>query len=315
MNPRPALALTIVLAAARCVVAGPAADAPPATRPLPTLATPAVSPDGREIAFVNADAVWTVPAAGGDARVLVGGLPEAARPLYSPDGTKLAVVSTRNGRSGIYVADLTDASLTRLTYDETPPRLEAWSPDGRSVLFSTSAHQAGGATDVYRVPAGGGTPVPVIAAFYDGAYDAQPSPDGKTIAFCGGGLAGSQWWRHGHAHIDCESVWLTPAGPDAGKVCVRLTSDTEKNVWPMWAGGGKSVVFVSDKGGTENLWAADTLAVPTTRPTTRPTTARRRSRPPASSRTSPAAGCCGPASRPTGTRWRSSATAGCGRST
>ena len=37
---------------------------------LPSFAEPAVSPDGRELAVVSSGDIWTVPTAGGDARLL-----------------------------------------------------------------------------------------------------------------------------------------------------------------------------------------------------------------------------------------------------
>ena len=81
-----------ILPAVLLALAGPApADAP---APSPWLSQPAISPDGREIAFVSGGDIWTVPVAGGDARLLVSGPADDRRPLYSPDGRSLAFVST-----------------------------------------------------------------------------------------------------------------------------------------------------------------------------------------------------------------------------
>src|SRR4051794_35293164 len=73
---------------------------------LPSLSDPAISPDGREIAFVSGGDIWTVTAAGGDAHLLVTHPATESRPLYSPDGTKLAFVSTRTGAGNIYLLTL-----------------------------------------------------------------------------------------------------------------------------------------------------------------------------------------------------------------
>ena len=74
--------------------------------PRPSLSQPAMSPDGKEIAFVSGGDLWTVPATGGEAHLLVSDPAEEARPLYSPDGTKLAFTSTRTGAGDIYVLTL-----------------------------------------------------------------------------------------------------------------------------------------------------------------------------------------------------------------
>ena len=52
-----------------------------AVTPLPSLAEPALSPDGGEIAFVSGSDVWTVPAKGGQARLLVTDPATESRPL------------------------------------------------------------------------------------------------------------------------------------------------------------------------------------------------------------------------------------------
>ena len=73
---------------------------------LPSLSDPAISPDGREIAFASGGDIWTVAAAGGEAHLLVTHPATESRPLYSPDGTKMAFVSTRTGAGNIYVLTL-----------------------------------------------------------------------------------------------------------------------------------------------------------------------------------------------------------------
>ena len=73
---------------------------------LPSLSDPAISPDGKEIAFASGGDIWTVAASGGEAHLLVINPATESRPMYSPDGTKLAFVSTRTGAGNIYVLTL-----------------------------------------------------------------------------------------------------------------------------------------------------------------------------------------------------------------
>ncbi|HEX3868390.1 MAG TPA: hypothetical protein VHV78_16620, partial [Gemmatimonadaceae bacterium] len=87
------------LAIAPAATRGPTFDSAPLA-PAPArsaLSEPAISPDNREIAFVAGGDIWTVPAAGGEARLLVSNPAYDSRPLYSPDGTRLAFISTRTG--------------------------------------------------------------------------------------------------------------------------------------------------------------------------------------------------------------------------
>jgi tricorn protease len=227
------------------------------------LQQPAVSPDGREVAFVAAGGIWTVPTAGGDARPLVANLGDVLRPRYSPDGKRIAFVSNRTGNGDLYVLTLDTGELKRVTVDESPDRLDDWSPDGRFLYYSTGGHEVGATSDIYRVAIDGGTPMPVVAEPYGGDFYAAPAPDGHTVAFCGGGsMAAGQWWRHGHAHIDCCAIWTT----GDGKAFVRRTDDLSKHLWPMWSPDGHTLYCMSDADGNENL-----CAVPIDQPTSRPT--------------------------------------------
>jgi tricorn protease len=218
---------------------------------LPSYGEPAISPDGSEIAFVSGGDIWSVPAAGGDARLLVAHPATESRPLYSPDGKSLAFVSARTGNGDLYLLDFESGSTRRLTFDDGADQLDAWSRDGKWLYFSSTARDVGGLSDVYRVPAAGGTPMLVASDRYTAEYFAAPAPDGKSLAFAARGLALAQWWRHGHAHIDESQIWLLR---DDG-IYMPLTKDGAKEIWPMWSSDGRTLYFSSDRNGAENLWS------------------------------------------------------------
>lgn len=217
------------------------------------LAQPTLSPDGAEIAFVSGGDIWAVSADGGVARLLVSHEANESRPLYSPDGTKLAFVSNRGGSDDLYVLDLGTGAVRRLTWSDAAESLDAWSPDGRWLYFTTTAGDIGGMTDVQKVSVDGGTPVLVSGDPHTPEYFAAPSPDGRRIALNGRARMGfSQWWRNGHSHIDQAEVWLLEPGSPARYT--RLSEPGSKNLWPLWAEGGRAVVYMSDRSGAENLW-------------------------------------------------------------
>src|SRR5436190_8004611 len=174
----------------------------PARQPLYSFAEPGISPDGREIAFVSGGDIWSVPTAGGDARLLVANDATERRPLYSPDGQSLAFISSRTGGGDIYVMSLASGALSRVTYDDGPEQLDAWSPDSRWIYFSSTARDIGSMNDIFRVSRDGGTPMPVTDDLYVNEFGAAPAPDGQRFAFVGRGVASSQWWRNGSSHLD-----------------------------------------------------------------------------------------------------------------
>jgi dipeptidyl aminopeptidase/acylaminoacyl peptidase len=153
---------------------------------------PAVwSPDGRWLAFAanrlpDADwhpvtmDVWVIPATGGEPRCLTPQPGPATDPAWSPDATRIAfmghtddddfwgvrnlhvwVVPVNGGPARDLMPDFDRMAIPLMasdlndSHDTAPP---VWSRDGKTIYFQGSEH---GATHVYAVPAGGGTPRPL----------------------------------------------------------------------------------------------------------------------------------------------------------
>jgi len=218
---------------------------------LPSFAEPGISPDHSEIAFVSAGDIWTVPAVGGTARLLVSFGGAQSRPLYSPDGKKLAFTSSRTGNGDVYVVTLDGGDLKRLTYDDGLDQVEGWSPDGKFVYFVSNAKNIAGSSDIYRVSVDGGTPMPVVNERYVHQYESAVSPDGSRIAYVAGGFADSQWWRRGRSHMDESHIAIKSLSAENYET---VTPGGAKEMWPMWAPDGRTLYYVSDRTGNENLW-------------------------------------------------------------
>jgi tricorn protease len=213
---------------------------------------PAISPDASEIAFVSGGDIWTVSAKGGEARLLISHPDYESRPVYSPDGRYIAFNSTRSGNGDIYVLNIASGQLTRLTFDDAFDDLNAFSRDGKYIYFSTSSREIAGMRDVYRVRVDGGTPMPVSENRYLSEFFPMPSPDGKTLALTARGVASGQWWRKGHSHLDESEIWLMHEGKTT--TYTKVTEGGAKELWPMWSTDGKSLYYVSDKNGAQNLY-------------------------------------------------------------
>jgi hypothetical protein len=157
--------------------------------PLPSLAEPALSPDGSEIAFASGGDIWTVPSKGGQARLLVTDRATESRPLYSPDGSRLAFVSTRSGAANLYVLTLSTGKITRLTYADANEALDGWSRDGKWIYFTSGVNDVQRQGDIFRVSAAGGVPLEVSNERYLNEFQSAPSPDGKSIALMAKGIS------------------------------------------------------------------------------------------------------------------------------
>jgi hypothetical protein len=83
-------------------------------------------------------------------------------PAISPDGRQVAFTAGVNGRRQIFVRLLAGGSSARITNDESDHEFPRWSPDATSLVYFAPAgrNQAQGA--LWSIPALGGSPRRVI---------------------------------------------------------------------------------------------------------------------------------------------------------
>jgi Tol biopolymer transport system component/imidazolonepropionase-like amidohydrolase len=96
---------------------------------------PAISPDGRSVAFVALGDLYVMPI-GGSPQNLTRDAALDAEPAWSPDGRFLAWSSDRAGdRLDLWVRDMTTGGSRRLTRTANSAMGAAWSPDGARIAF------------------------------------------------------------------------------------------------------------------------------------------------------------------------------------
>jgi TolB protein len=95
-------------------------------------ASPSWSPDGRRIAFIQDFDLWVVGADGSDARHMSLGR-DADGVAWSPNGRELALVR----RADIQLIDADGRVMSQLTRNSVSESDPAWTPDGRSVAFTS----------------------------------------------------------------------------------------------------------------------------------------------------------------------------------
>src|SRR5688572_21076023 len=89
---------------------------PPTQEPIAGARMPALSPDGKQIAFVYRGDIWVASSKGGRATPLTQHIETDAYPLYSPDGKWVAFSSKRNGNWDIFVIPADGGRAKQLTW-------------------------------------------------------------------------------------------------------------------------------------------------------------------------------------------------------
>ncbi len=98
--------------------------------------SPAVSPGGRDVAFVFKDQVWLAKIDGSEKpQQLIHSNGQDSSLAWSPDGSALAFVSRRGDHSFIGVYRFADQSLVYLDPSVDHDTAPVWSPDGRQIAF------------------------------------------------------------------------------------------------------------------------------------------------------------------------------------
>ena len=110
--------------------------APPTNAPIVGARQPALSPDGKRLAFVYRGDIWVVDARGGRAQPITTHLDTDAMPIFSPDGNWLAFSSKRSGNWDIFVIPADGGNARQLTWHSGSDVPTGWSPDGKYILFS-----------------------------------------------------------------------------------------------------------------------------------------------------------------------------------
>ncbi|MFG2193630.1 amidohydrolase family protein [Streptomyces sp. NPDC048639] len=138
------------------------------------IADPALSPDGRTVAFRALNALWLLPVGGRPKKIAADGYFNAA-PDWAPDGRSLVYVSDRAGTANLWTYDVASGKTERLTDLPNAQLAPRWSPDGSRIAYQDES----GATWVLTVA--DGTVTQVVEALYQPGPPAW-SPDGKAIA-------------------------------------------------------------------------------------------------------------------------------------
>jgi Tol biopolymer transport system component/tRNA A-37 threonylcarbamoyl transferase component Bud32 len=221
---------------------------------------PAISPDGRTLAYVAGPP--------GRRRIYVrqidGGRPIALteagvamsqrRPDWSPDGSRIVFQAGQQGlgvrpetRTGaLYIVPaLGGAPMVLVSPRDGGVALTpAWSPDGSQVAYCS--HDS-----IRLVPASGGPPR-VLLKTSGTVHSPRWSPDGERLAY----VAGATFFALGEEQLGNTETSAIHVVDVATGVDRKITSGDWLDFNPWWTADGRGLIFVSGRSGGRDVYRA-----------------------------------------------------------
>jgi hypothetical protein len=123
---------------------------------------PSWSPDGKKLLF-HSDTqghydIYTISLDGTDLRRLTNSSNDEYRAIYSPDGKQIVYTVETKDNFGLFLMDSTGANQRPLT-SRPYSTSQAWTPDGKWILFQSYAGDNSNVQNLYFIHSTGGAPV------------------------------------------------------------------------------------------------------------------------------------------------------------
>ena len=211
---------------------------------------PAISPNGKTIAFSYQGDIFTVPSSGGTAKQITSNAAFDSYPVWSPDGNHIAFASNREGSIDVWVIDANGGIPKRVTTNSGSEYPLRWK-DNSTIMFKASIMPtaksiifAGSYPQVYTVGMDGGRP----KLFSDITMDALDINASGDVIYIDRKGYEDEWRKHHRSPIT-RDVWLK-----SGDSFRKLTTFDGEDRDPVWASDGKSFYYLSEQSGTLNIY-------------------------------------------------------------
>lgn len=211
---------------------------------------PAISPNGKTIAFSYQGDIFTVPSSGGTAKQITSNAAFDSYPVWSPDGNHIAFASNREGSIDVWVMDANGGIPKRVTTNSGSEYPLRWK-DNSTIMFKASIMPtaksiifAGSYPQVYSVGMDGGRP----KLFSDITMDALDINASGDVIYIDRKGYEDEWRKHHRSPIT-RDVWLK-----SGDSFRKLTTFDGEDRDPVWSADGKSFYYLSEQSGTLNVY-------------------------------------------------------------
>ena len=215
---------------------------------------PAISPDGKTIAFTYKGDLYRVSATGGTATALTTHVAHDFMPVWSHDGKRIAFASDRHGNFDVYVMPASGGEPSRLTFHSAAEYPYSFSADDKNIIFGAARmdeaanreYPTGSQPELYQVPANGGRPMQILTT---PAEEARQSKDGRYIIYQDK-KGGENAWRKHHTSAIARDIWIYDSRTGGHR---KVTTFAGEDRNPVFASDEKSFYYLSEESGSFNV--------------------------------------------------------------
>jgi len=235
-----------LLALCGLLLSGVLADG--ADQPIRLARDPALSPDGKRLAFSWNGDIWLAGANGGVARRLTDSSARDTRPVFSPDGKQLALISDRSGASQVHVVNVGGGVPQQLTFHSDGCSLEQWNNESMLIRASRD-HFWRKSERFFQIKPSPRSREEIVFDAY--GSEGRMSRDGKKILFVREGVRG---YRKGYKGSQAGQVWMYDLET---KKFTMLANPEQGARYPFWHPNGKEFFYVGAQGGAFDIYRRD----------------------------------------------------------
>ena len=217
---------------------------------------PAISPDGKSIAFGYKGDIYLVAATGGTAMPLTIHEAQDMMPVWSHDGKSIAFASDRNGNFDVFVMPSTGGTPVRISYNSAGDYPFDFSPDDKQIIFGSARNvQASNVRfysprlfqNLYTVSVAGGRPLLLSGA---GMERAHYNSKGSEIVFEDRKGYEDPWRKH-HTSSVTRDVWTMDVKNGTYK---KISDFAGEDREPVYSSDDEAVYYLSEKNGNQNIY-------------------------------------------------------------
>jgi Tol biopolymer transport system component/C-terminal processing protease CtpA/Prc len=222
---------------------------------------PAISPDGKTIAFGYKGDIYRVDVNGGVAVPLTIHEAQDMMPVWSHDGKSIAFASDRYGNFDVFVIPASGGTPTRITYHSAADYPYDFSVDNKQIIFGSGRNvQASNLRfysprlfqNLYTVSVSGGTPVLVSGAGMDRAHY---NSKGTQLVFEDRKGYEDPWRKH-HTSSVTRDIWVMDIASNKYR---KISGFEGEDREPVFSNDDQYVYYLSEKNGNQNIYKTPLL--------------------------------------------------------